>query len=39
MQDEDFRKAWRSPLPLVGPNPLVIIRKNINAPEILIYSN
>ncbi|MDF1519274.1 MAG: hypothetical protein P1P73_02195 [Brevefilum sp.] len=36
MRDEDFRKAWRSPLPLIGPNPLVIIRKHINFPEILI---
>lgn len=27
MCDEDFRKAWRFPLPFIGPNPLVIIRK------------
>lgn len=27
MADADFRKAWRFPLPLVGPNPLVVMRK------------
>jgi hypothetical protein len=27
MRDEDFRKAWRFPLPLIGPNPLVVIQK------------
>ena len=27
MRDEDFRKAWRFPLPFIGPNPLVIITK------------
>lgn len=27
MRDEDFRKAWRFPLPLIGPNPLVAIQK------------
>jgi hypothetical protein len=25
MRDADFRKAWRFPLPLVGPNPLVVM--------------
>jgi len=27
MREEDFRKAWRCPIPLIGPNPLVLIRK------------
>jgi hypothetical protein len=27
MQDEDFRRSWRFWLPLVGPNPLVLIRR------------
>lgn len=27
MRDEDFRRAWRFWLPLVGPNPLVLIRR------------
>ena len=27
MRDQDFRKAWRFPIPLIGPNPLVVIRK------------
>ena len=26
MTDADFRKAWRFPLPLVGPNPLVVMQ-------------
>ena len=29
MRDDDFRKSWRFPLPLVGPNPLVLIQKTI----------
>jgi len=28
MADVDFRKAWCFPLPLVGPNPLVVMRKH-----------
>ncbi len=27
MADEDFQKAWGLPLPLVGPNPLVVMRR------------
>lgn len=27
MRDEDFQKAWRFPLPFIGPNPLVLIKK------------
>lgn len=27
MREADFVKAWRFPLPLVGPNPLVLIQK------------
>lgn len=27
MREADFYKAWRFPLPLIGPNPLVLIRK------------
>jgi hypothetical protein len=27
MTDADFRKAWRFPLPLVGPNALVVMSK------------
>lgn len=27
MRDDDFRKAWRFPLPLIGPNPLVLIHR------------
>jgi len=27
MADADFRKAWRFPLPLVGPNPLVVMKR------------
>jgi len=27
MRDDDFRRSWRFPLPLVGHNPLVIIQK------------
>ncbi len=27
MRDADFRRAWRFPLPLVGPNALVVMRK------------
>ena len=29
MRDDDFRKSWRFPLPLVVPNPLVLIQKTI----------
>jgi hypothetical protein len=28
MRDADFRKAWRFPLPLVGPNALVVMKKH-----------
>ncbi len=28
IRDADFRKAWRFPLPLVGPNALVVMRKH-----------
>lgn len=27
MRDADFRRSWRFPLPLVGPNPLVVINR------------
>jgi hypothetical protein len=27
MREEDFQRAWRFPLPLVGPNPLVLVLK------------
>jgi len=27
MADADFRQAWRFPLPLVGPNPLVVMQR------------
>ena len=29
MKDEDFRRSWGFFLPLVGPNPLVLIRKTL----------
>ncbi len=29
MTEADFRQAWRFPLPLVGPNPLVVMRRKV----------
>ena len=29
MKDEDFRRSWGFFLPLVGPNPLVLVRKTV----------